>query len=81
MFKKTKEKNDLQQLLKESQAQIDAARNGNFNYNLNYTTEDEQLQQILNNFKELNTLRDEYERRLINQLNTMFHMNKSGFWC
>lgn len=80
MLKKSKEKCDLQQLLEESQEQIRAARNGIFNYNLRYTAEDEQLQQVLNNFRELNALRDEYESRLVNQLNTMSHMNKIGFW-
>lgn len=56
MFKNTKEKIDLQQLLEESQAQLLAARSGNFNYELNYTTNNEQLQQIIDNFNEVNAL-------------------------
>lgn len=80
MFKKAKEKIDLQQLLEESQAQLEAAKNGHFNYHLSYTTEDETLQQILNNFQKWNTIRDTYENRMENQLNAMLHMKKSGFW-
>ncbi len=80
MFKSAKEKIDLQQLLEESQAQLQAAKSGNFNYKISYTTKDEQLQQIISNFNQINTLREEYESHQEHKFDTMFQINKIGFW-
>lgn len=80
MFTKKEDKIDLQQLLEESKSQLLAAQNGQFNYKLDITTNDEYLQQIIDNFNKVSALREEYESRQQQKIDTMLRINKIGFW-
>lgn len=80
MFKKTKDKIDLQQLLEESQALLLAAQRGDFTYKISCTTKDEQLEQIIENLNKVSDLRKEYESRKDQKIDTMLQINKIGFW-
>lgn len=60
MFIKKETKIDLQQLLEESQKQLLAAQEGQFDYKIDYAAKDSCLQQIIDNFNQINVLREEY---------------------
>lgn len=81
MFKKTNDRIiDLQQLLEESQAQLAAAQNGQFNYKIGLTSKDERLQEVINNFNKANDLREEYQSRQQQKIDNTLQFNKIGFW-
>ena len=71
---------NLQQLLEESRKQLLAAQNGQFNYNIAYSEEDATMQQIINNFNQINALRIEHESRQKQIIDAMLKINKIGFW-
>lgn len=80
VFTKKDEIIDLQKLLDESQAQLKDAQNGQFNYNIGYTSENEVLQQVIDNLNKVNTLREEFISRQEQKIDTMLQINKIGFW-
>ena len=80
LFSKKTDKVDLQQLFEESQAQLLAAQKGEFQYESKCPIKDELLQKIIDNFNEINALRDEYESRLQQRYETLLQMNKVGIW-
>lgn len=80
MFTIKENKIDLQELLEATQAQLLAAEKGQFNYNIAYTSNNETLQQIVENLNKVNVLREEYESRQQQKIDTMLQINKIGFW-
>lgn len=80
MFIKKEDRIDLQQLLKESRAQLLEAQRGNFDFEIGYKTKDETIQEIIDNFNKINELRSENEGREGQKIQTMVEFNKVGFW-
>lgn len=80
MFKKREDTSDLQQLLEESQRQLSAAQNGQFDLKLSATVKDERLQQIIDNLNKINALREEHESHQKQKIDTMLRINQIGFW-
>lgn len=81
MFFKKENDNVLQLLLDQTEKQLNAAKNGHYNYELDdITTDDKALQQIIVNLNEINNLREEYECHLRQKIHTIVTINKIGFW-
>jgi len=80
VFIKKEDRSDLQQLLEESKKQLTAVQSGQFNCQLGYVAKDQLLQQIIDNFNKVNTLREEFESRQKHIIDTMLRVNKIGFW-
>lgn len=80
LFIKKFDQAGLQQVLAASEAQLVAARNGEFHYKIECAVKEPLLQQIIANFNEVNALRDEFESRIQQRYETMLHINKTGTW-
>lgn len=78
MFFKNKDKNNLQMLMQYSEQLVTEAEKGNFTISESDGTTEEQ--EIINNLKKVSQLRDEYESRLIQKIDTLTSVNKIGFW-
>jgi PAS domain S-box-containing protein len=80
LFTKKFDKMDLQQLLKESEKQLTAAKNNDFQYEMQCSVKDPVLQEIIHNLNEYNHLRDQHESRIQQRYETMLHISKTGTW-
>ena len=80
MFFKKENNIDLDQLIEASERQLQAAQNGNFNYNISLMSDNEKVQTIIHNLNAAQELRENYESRLRQKLHNVVTINKIGFW-
>ncbi|MER2106233.1 MAG: PAS domain-containing protein [Solibacillus sp.] len=70
----------LEALLQVSKQQLQQAQQGDFEFQYEISSENEVLQEIISNFKQINELREVYECKLRQKLNNLTTINNVGFW-
>lgn len=80
MFFKKEKSIALATLLAESEKQLQQAQAGNYNFMMDVQAEDEALAQIINNFNQINDLRETYDCILRQKLHNLTNITEVGFW-
>ena len=80
MFGRKEKIVSLQAILEASEKQLQQAQQGNYDYTYRVTTDNEQLQQIMDNLNQVNELRETYECKLRQKLHNLTTVNSVGFW-
>lgn len=81
MFFKNEKDNTLQLFLEQTEKQLVAAQNGQFDFHIKEeNTDNETLKQIIVNLNAINDLREDYECHLRQKVHTVVTISKIGFW-
>ena len=80
MFFNKEKQESFNELCSESKVMLQNAQSGHFDSRLKFETNQENMQQFINDINEINHLRDDFENRQQQKIDTLLQMHKIGFW-